>query len=94
MNDKLLLELFGYLGTALVLLSFIMRDIKWLRIVNISGSVISMTYALIINTMPVAVLNGSLILINAVQLARLLRKARKTEVTEQTVKEINDEINN
>ena len=72
-----MLEIFGYIGTALVLLSFTMRDIKWLRIVNIAGSIISMTYAIIMNTMPVAVLNGSLILINGIQLARILRKERE-----------------
>lgn len=77
MNEKLMLEIFGYIGTALVLLSFTMRDIKWLRIVNIAGSIISMTYAIIMNTMPVAVLNGSLILINGIQLARILRKERE-----------------
>lgn len=88
MDEKLLLEIFGYIGTALVLLSFTMRDIKWLRIVNIAGSVISMTYAIIMNTMPVAVLNGSLILINGVQLARILRKEREIkEEKEKTLSE-------
>ena len=77
MDEKLLLEIFGYVGTALVLLSFTMRDIKWLRMINIVGSAISMTYALIMNTMPVVVLNGSLILINGIQLARILRKERE-----------------
>lgn len=77
MDEKLLLEIFGYVGTALVLLSFTMRDIKWLRMINIVGSTISMTYALIMNTMPVVVLNGSLILINGIQLARILRRERE-----------------
>ena len=89
MNEKMMLEILGYIGTALVLLSFTMRDIKWLRIVNIAGSIISMTYAIIMNTMPVAVLNGSLILINGVQLARILRKEReenekKENLTDET----------
>ena len=80
MDSKIALEIFGYLGTGLVLTSFIMKDIKWLRILNIAGSLISMTYALICNTMPVAVPNGSLILINGVQLARIIRSERvKTE---------------
>ena len=91
MDEKLLLEIFGYIGTALVLLSFTMRDIKWLRIVNIAGSVISMTYAIIMNTMPVAVLNGSLILINGIQLARILRKER--EIKEEKEK-TNSETDN
>ena len=77
MNEKIALELFGYLGTALVLSSFIMKDMKWLRLVNISGSVISLIYALIVNTMPVAVLNGSIIIINTIQLIKLLKQEKE-----------------
>ena len=86
-----MLEIFGYVGTALVLLSFTMRDIKWLRMINIVGSAISMTYALIMNTMPVVVLNGSLILINGIQLARILRRER--EIREEKEK-MTGETNN
>ena len=77
LNEKIALELFGYLGTALVLSSFIMKDMKWLRLVNISGSVISLIYALIVNTMPVAVLNGSIIIINTIQLIKLLKQEKE-----------------
>ena len=80
MNPELALELFGYLGTALVLTSFIMKDIKWLRVVNISGSVISCIYAICMNTPPVAVLNGSLILINGIQLYKIMKEKRKAAV--------------
>ena len=77
MNGNLFLELFGYLGTALVLLSFVMHDIKWLRAVNMAGGALSLIYAICVNTMPVVVLNGSLILINGIQLARILRRERE-----------------
>ena len=79
------LELFGYLGTILVLTSFLMRNIKWLRVVNIAGSFISFTYALLMSTLPVAVLNGSLILINGIQLMRIIRSER------EMAKEVNSE---
>jgi lipid-A-disaccharide synthase-like uncharacterized protein len=92
MNGDLFLELFGYLGTALVLLSFVMHDIKWLRAVNMAGGAISLIYAICVNTMPVVVLNGSLILINGIQLSRILRKEReaKKEKKEITDNETND----
>ena len=77
MDPKIWLEIFGYIGTALVLVSFLMHDIKWLRAVNMAGGAISLIYAIIMNTMPVVVLNGSLILINGVQLARILRRERE-----------------
>ena len=88
MNGNLFLELFGYLGTALVLLSFVMHDIKWLRAVNMAGGTISLIYAICVNTMPVVVLNGSLILINGIQLARILRREREIrEEKEKTYSE-------
>jgi len=68
------LELFGYLGTALIFLSMMMTNITKLRIFNMSGSVISAIYAVLQNTWPVVVLNGGLFLINAVQLVRELKK--------------------
>lgn len=77
MDWNLFMEIFGYLGTGLVLLSFLMQDIKWLRVVNMVGGFISLLYAIYAGTMPVVVLNGSLILINGVQLMRILRKERK-----------------
>lgn len=91
MDEKLLLEIFGYIGTALVLLSFTMHDIKWLRAVNMAGGTISLIYAICVNTMPVVVLNGSLILINGIQLARILRRER--EIREEKEK-MTSETNN
>ncbi len=63
------LELFGYLGTALVLLSMMMTSLTKLRAFNIAGSVITTVYALLMGTFPVAFLNVGLI-INTVQLIR------------------------
>ncbi len=75
------LELFGYLGTALVLISMMMTSVKWLRIVNMAGSVISMIYGIAMTTFPVAALNAGLIIINSVQLWRLYRTEKQQEET-------------
>ncbi len=77
MDPKIALEIFGYFGTALVLVSFIMKDIKWLRAVNMAGGLISLIYAICVNTMPVVVLNAALITINGVQLMRIITEERK-----------------
>lgn len=74
---RIYLEIFGYIGTALVLLSMLMTDIKWLRAINMAGSLISFIYALCTNTMPIAVMNGALLVINGVQLARLIIQGRR-----------------
>lgn len=67
------LEIFGYLGTALVLLSMMMTSVLKLRLFNILGSVISMTYAFLSGAWPVVFLNLGLIIINLWQLLRLQR---------------------
>lgn len=69
----LYLELFGYLGTALVILSMMMSSVVRLRIINIAGGIISLIYAVLTNTMPVVVLNATLICINAFQIVRFYR---------------------
>lgn len=74
--DKILLEAFGYLGTAFVLLSMLMTSVVKLRIFNLTGSVISVIYAFLSGTWPVVVLNFCLAFINVGQLVRL----RKTKV--------------
>ena len=79
MNGNIALEIFGYFGTALVLLSFIMRDIKWLRAVNMAGGLISLIYAICVSAMPVVVLNASVITINGIQLIRIFRQEREAK---------------
>lgn len=72
----MLLEIFGYIGTALVLTSMMMTSVLKLRIFNTLGSVISMTYAMLCGTWPVFFLNLGLVVINVMQMIRL----RKTKV--------------
>ncbi len=68
------LEIFGYIGTALVIISMMMTSVLKLRIINMCGGVISLIYAVLTNTWPVAVLNACLVCINFVQTIRQLRK--------------------
>lgn len=65
------LDIFGYIGTALVLLSMMMTSVVKLRLINMAGSLISMIYAIICTTWPVVLLNFGLILINGTQLLRM-----------------------
>jgi len=67
------LEIFGYIGTALVIVSMTMTSLVKLRIFNMCGGFISLIYAICVNTWPVVVLNVCLISINLVQTIRELR---------------------
>ena len=67
-------EIFGYIGSGLILLSMMMTSVEKLRWFNISGSVISMIYGAVMGTWPVVFLNVGTISINVVQIIRLHRK--------------------
>ena len=71
------LEIFGYVGMALVLLSMMMTSFKWLRIVNMTGALVCAIYGILTNTWPTAMLNISLLLIQIVQLYRLYLQEKK-----------------
>ena len=68
------LEIFGYIGTALVIISMMMTSVLKLRIINMCGGAISLIYAVLCNTWPVVVLNACLICINLFQTIRQIRQ--------------------
>ncbi len=68
------LEIFGYIGTAFVIVSMMMTSVLKLRIFNMCGALISLIYAVCVNAWPVAVLNACLLCINFVQTVRALKK--------------------
>ena len=74
MNSSTLIEAFGYLGSALVLVSFLMSSVVKLRVVNTVGSMIFAIYALIIRSYPTAVMNLCLVAINLRFLWKLRRQ--------------------
>jgi hypothetical protein len=95
MDEQLFMNILGFLGTGLVLVSFLMSNIKWLRIINMAGGFLSLIFAIyshkFSNQMPVIVLNTSLIFINGVKLMRSLRKERENLVNIETNSAYNNE---
>lgn len=82
MNTQFLIEAFGYLGSFLVLVSFLMTSVFKLRIVNTIGSVIFMIYAFIIKSYPTALMNAALVIINLNFLWKMSRINKEYEVVE------------
>ncbi len=84
MDKALLIELFGYLGSILVVVSMLMTSVMRLRIINTIGSIIFAIYALIIRSYPTAFMNFFLVGINIYQMIRLHKRSggdyRFTEV--------------
>ena len=72
MTTQTIFELIGYLGSLLVIVSMLMSSVVKLRIINSIGSVIFAAYALLIHSYPTAILQLFLIIINVVNLYKLL----------------------
>lgn len=71
MNTSTLIEIFGYTGTVLVVVSMLMTSMVKLRVINTIGSIISGIYAIICGAYPLALMNGCLIIINIYNLLKL-----------------------
>ncbi len=84
MTSEFFIEAFGYIGTALVIISMLMTSVVKLRIVNMCGALISMIYAIIVSAWPVVVLNAALILIQLWQLYRLYAKKATSQDPNQS----------
>ena len=82
MNTATIIEIVGYIGSALVLVSFLMTSVFKLRVVNTVGSLIFMTYALIIRSYPTAIMNFCLVLINLRFLWKMSHATRAYELVE------------
>lgn len=76
----MLIEIFGYLGSTLVVVSMLMSSIVKLRVINTVGSVISCIYAFICHAYPLALMNICLIVINVYSLIHLLKTDKKYEL--------------
>ena len=76
----MIIELFGYLGSTLVVVSMLMSSVVKLRVINTIGSIISGTYALIIHSYPLALMNICLIVINCYNLAKLLKSEQQYDL--------------
>lgn len=77
MTPEIALEIFGYIGTALIIVSMMMKSINKLRLINICGSVISTIYAITCNAWPIVVMNVCLMAINTVHLIRYAVEKKK-----------------
>lgn len=77
-----MIEMIGYLGSALVVVSMLMSSVVKLRVINTIGSGIFAAYALMIHSYPTALMNVFLIGINVCNLIRLTRKDRSYDLVE------------
>ena len=80
MTLDLFMEIFGYIGTGVVIISMLMTSVTMLRVINVCGGVISLIYAAYCNAWPIVLLNGTLVTINITQL--ILAHFRKSKLND------------
>jgi len=58
-------DIVGYIGSVLILLSFLMKQIKTLRIINTIGCAVFVVYGIMLSfKLPIIITNASIIVIN------------------------------
>lgn len=77
-----MIEMIGYLGSVLVVVSMLMSSVIKLRIINTIGSGIFAAYALMIRSYPTALMNACLVGINIYNLVRLKQGERSYDLAE------------
>lgn len=75
-------EIIGYVASALVALSLMMRSILKLRIINLMGATAFFIYGLLIGALPVALVNFIIILINVYYLYGFYRNEEQFTLLE------------
>lgn len=76
------IELFGYIASVFVVLSLMMSNIFYLRIINLIGASSFALYGYIIGSYPVVVVNGSITLIDIYYLVLILKARNSYDLNE------------
>jgi hypothetical protein len=76
------LEFLGYTASAFVVASLAMSSVLKLRILSLIGSTTFLVYGILIDSIPVAITNGVIMVINTVFLYRLLSHEAQFDVVE------------
>ena len=72
-------ELIGIIATMVVLISFLAKEPKRIRMINMVGAVLFIIYGIAINATSVCLLNAALVLIHTIYLIDLLTERKPHE---------------
>ncbi len=67
-------EIIGYAGSALLLISMMMKDMKTLRWINVLGCATFIVYGVLLGAVPIIITNTAILLVNLYYL--FLKKAK------------------
>lgn len=73
-NPSIIYEIIGFLASAIVLVSFLMKDVRAIRFVNVFGAAFFVVYGVLTKTWATAVMNLALIVIHSCFLIRMRKQ--------------------
>ena len=87
MNMSTIFEIIGYVGSALVLLSFMMVSVYKLRVINMIGSIVCVIYGVLIHAYPTVVMNVALVCINIYNLYKMRSSTKNYDLVRVSEKD-------
>ena len=72
-------EVFGWIGSALLIVSLLQGKMLTLRIINSVASAMLVVYNILVETWPMVGMNAAVILINAWHIRKILRERKAEE---------------
>lgn len=63
-------EILGWIGSAVVMLSYFFKDVVWLRIVNCIGCIVWIGFGILTHSLSVTVMNSIILIVHIIQLLR------------------------
>lgn len=77
LNSKVIFEIIGYLGSLFVLASFLLKDVRWIRLINIIGAVFFVIYGIATETWATAFMNFALVGVHIYYLVKMHFDSKK-----------------
>lgn len=72
-----MIEVVGYLASAIVLFSVLMKDVLHLRLFNIAGCFWFIVYGILICSLPIIITNTLILLINFYRISEHIKENKK-----------------
>lgn len=74
------IEWLGISASVIILISFLMKNILWVRLVNIVGAIVFVIYGIMIGAISVWLLNGMLVVVHMIYLGKYFYDKKKIKV--------------
>ncbi|AWE41717.1 MULTISPECIES: YgjV family protein [unclassified Actinobaculum] len=88
MDTRTVLEIIGWIGSGLVVISLVVANQYTFRWMNFSGSFIATTYNAILGVWPAVGMNAAIVLIDVYWLLRLRRQEAEKQAAVETTQEV------